>query len=160
MSSFDAGTVQEHLFALAHKVIPVLDKMLDRNGGALHIIALHEGINHSEVVGFPSIDKRGIYTDNARRKVVELTIQIFVASTASIADPEGDPPLYGGGIRCSNGWIIAFSGYPPEWDEALCIALAKHFNLLSEEDELRIVQFYQNQKRVSEVEEMIAYVLR
>ena len=66
-----------------------------------------------------------------------------------ILNPEDIPPIYGGGITVTDKagnilFYIAFSGFPPHWDEALDIAVTRRLELLPEKAQHNIVEISGN----------------
>ena len=50
----------------------------------------------------------------------------MVATPAAVTDA----PVYDGGHKLENGWYLAFSGFPAEYDRVLCLTLAVEVGLL------------------------------
>ncbi|MFT7506877.1 MAG: hypothetical protein ACI92I_000013 [Acidimicrobiales bacterium] len=112
-------------------VSSLFDAETERSGGALCFFG-HDGSWHQiAVIGNPGVDEKR-FMDNAFNKCSAMFETDEKTSSFPIANPEAIPPVYPGGIRLSTGDFLAFSGYPPLWDEALCIALARRFNLITE----------------------------
>lgn len=95
-------------------------------------------------VGFPNQEKVGGYTYKAYNKCKAMLDQRYddpyLVSSWSVRDHDAEPPIYGGGIRLSNGDYMSFSGFPELVDEAYMIYVGQSFNLLDEERIMDIVQ--------------------
>ncbi len=53
-----------------------------------------------------------------------------VVCSGIVADADAVPPIFDGGIKLSNGWYLAFSGYRSELDRIFCMLIAHVCDLL------------------------------
>ncbi len=131
---YAAKSVPDHLFTLASKVVGVFAEELVsteediRTGGAL---AWCSGDQRClEVLGTVSAQDAERFTTNAQNKNAAMVLHGVILSE-KVADPTGEPPIYGGGIQLSDGSYLAFSGFPPAWDQAFCMMLAEYHQLIT-----------------------------
>lgn len=94
--------------------------LMDHNGNLLHTW---------KSAPQTTIERIQNFQFNAVNKCIEMHIKQVVCS-GIVANPEADPPIYDGGIQLENGWYLAFSGYPAEYDRVLCMMIGAEVNVL------------------------------
>jgi hypothetical protein len=109
-----------------------------RTGGALAIHDPRRGVHQVRVVGGVSKKDGNRFGGHAANKNYAMRAGGVIISEL-VADPEADPPVYGGGIQLSNGCFMSFSGFPPPWDQAFSVHVARKFHLIDRARENKIV---------------------
>ncbi|MFT5849649.1 MAG: hypothetical protein ACI9H6_000463 [Patiriisocius sp.] len=111
-----------------------------RSGGALAIHDPRRGMHQVRVVGSVSEKDGHRFGGHAANKNYATRAgDDDTIVSEQVADPEADPPVYGGGIKLPNGCFLSFSGFPPKWDQAFCILVARKFGLIDQKWEDRLI---------------------
>jgi hypothetical protein len=104
-----------------------------RRGGYICIFDVNGDQKLLKLVGEPDSLRKNVFRSNALNKcqgMFDRRADITCVSSWCFRDPQAEPPRYGGGIKLSNGAFMAFSGFPEDVDEAVCLFAANHFGLI------------------------------
>jgi hypothetical protein len=118
----------EAIQAASRTLWPIIAKLADvegdvRTGGRFCLLDANGDQLAVWQEGVPLGEKIPVYAGNARVKC-QAVIWHNVLCSGEIADVDATPPIYDGGIKLCNGWVLAFSGLRAELDRVYCMLVA------------------------------------
>lgn len=132
----DEIALLEIIQAASRKLWPIIARMADvegdvRTGGKFCLLNAQGEQLALWQEGEPPQAKIPVYAGNARVKC-QAVIWHQVLCSGEVADVKADPPIYDGGIKLKNDWVLAFSGLRAELDRAYCLAVAQESGLMTD----------------------------